>query len=197
LGTFTFNQRFAGQVYDQETGLFQNWNREYNAQQGRYDQFDPIGLAGGLDRRGYVDGNPLSKIDPLGLAGIMLGGRIEEPVVIDNDSSCKLMFPPPRVDDSGCISMAGGPSICIGPGAIKGLTAGAQRVLGNLSSFANSTVATAIRARGGSAANITRLESGMGQRTVGEIAEAAAKGDAAAVQAIKMIKQASTKGQRY
>jgi RHS repeat-associated protein len=67
LGTFTFNQRFAGQVYDQETGLFQNWNREYNAQQGRYDQSDPIGLKGGLNPYAYVENNPLSFVDPLGL----------------------------------------------------------------------------------------------------------------------------------
>ena len=31
LGTFTFNQRFPGQVFDSETGLFQNRNREYDA----------------------------------------------------------------------------------------------------------------------------------------------------------------------
>jgi len=88
-----------------------------------------------------------------------------------------------------------------GPGegitAMAKLSGGAQRVLGNLSGMADNTIAAAIRARGGSAANIARLETGMGQRTLAEVAEAAARGDAAAVQAIKMVKQAATKGQRY
>lgn len=31
LGTFAYQKRFPGQTYDAETGLNQNWNREYNA----------------------------------------------------------------------------------------------------------------------------------------------------------------------
>jgi RHS repeat-associated protein len=67
LGTFGFDQRFPGQVFDAETGLSQNWNREYNARQGRYIQSDPIGLQGGINTFGYVGGDPLSFVDLRGL----------------------------------------------------------------------------------------------------------------------------------
>lgn len=72
VGTFTFNLRFPGQVFDSETGLNQNWNREYNPRWGRYSQGDPIGLEGGINPFLYGDENPLSYIDPDGLdAGAM------------------------------------------------------------------------------------------------------------------------------
>lgn len=67
LGAFTFNQRLPGQVFDAETGLFQNHHREYNARLGRYMESDPIGLAGGINTYSYVEGNPLSYVDPMGL----------------------------------------------------------------------------------------------------------------------------------
>ena len=80
------------------------------------------GLLGGINTYGYVGGNPLSRIDPLGLKGVMPGGRWWDPPVVDNGSSCKTTaLPLPQVDDDGCISTGAGPKICIGPGAIKGV----------------------------------------------------------------------------
>jgi RHS repeat-associated protein len=67
LGTFAFNQRFPGQVFDAETGNFQNWHRDYKANIGRYAQSDPIGLQGGINTFAYVGGNPVSGFDLLGL----------------------------------------------------------------------------------------------------------------------------------
>ena len=59
--------RFAGQYYDLETNTNYNYHRQYNFREGGYTQTDPIGLAGGMNRQGYVMGNPITGIDPRGL----------------------------------------------------------------------------------------------------------------------------------
>uniref|UniRef100_UPI002029833C RHS repeat-associated core domain-containing protein n=1 Tax=Caballeronia sp. GAWG2-1 TaxID=2921744 RepID=UPI002029833C len=59
--------RFPGQYVDEETGLHYNRNRYYDPATGRFISKDPIGLAGGLNPFQYAN-NPISWIDPLGLA---------------------------------------------------------------------------------------------------------------------------------
>jgi RHS repeat-associated protein len=55
-------------VHDVETGLNYNYFQNYDPEMGRYIQSDPSGLAGGLNSYASVGGNPLPKIDPLGLS---------------------------------------------------------------------------------------------------------------------------------
>jgi RHS repeat-associated protein len=63
----SFNLRFPGQYFDEESNLNYNYFRNYMPTQGRYSQADPIGLDGGLNRFGYGEGNALSNLDPRGL----------------------------------------------------------------------------------------------------------------------------------
>jgi RHS repeat-associated protein len=66
-GTFKYNLRFAGQLFDGQAGLHHNGWRDFDPAVGRYIESDPIGLHGGIDTYAYVAGNPISRIDFLGL----------------------------------------------------------------------------------------------------------------------------------
>ena len=72
LGTFKYNLRFPGQIYDSHGGLMQNYFRDYDPAIGRYVESDPIGLAGGVNSYLYASANPLVRIDPLGLTTLSL-----------------------------------------------------------------------------------------------------------------------------
>ena len=67
IGTFSFNLRFPGQYFDNETSTHYNINRDYNPVTGRYIQSDPIGFDGGVNTFGYVGGNTIINIDTCGL----------------------------------------------------------------------------------------------------------------------------------
>ena len=58
--------RFAGQWFQAESGLHQNWMRDYDPTTGRYIQADPLGLVDGASVYGYAQQSPLMYIDPRG-----------------------------------------------------------------------------------------------------------------------------------
>jgi RHS repeat-associated protein len=67
VGTFTYNLRFPGQIFDGQVGLHQNYFRDYDPAVGRYVESDPIGLKGGNNTYSYVLDNPVNYIDTTGL----------------------------------------------------------------------------------------------------------------------------------
>jgi RHS repeat-associated protein len=58
--------RFPGQWFQSESGLHQNWMRDYDPTTGRYLQADPLGLVDGASVYGYAGGNPGRWFDPRG-----------------------------------------------------------------------------------------------------------------------------------
>jgi RHS repeat-associated protein len=59
--------RYPGQWVDGETGLHYNYFRDYDPQQGRYIESDPIGLYGHISTFGYAASSPANLVDDDGL----------------------------------------------------------------------------------------------------------------------------------
>ncbi len=65
--SITNNLWFAGQYFDEETGIHYNYHRYYDHKLGRYLRKDPIGLGGGINHYTYVFNSPVKLLDPWGL----------------------------------------------------------------------------------------------------------------------------------
>jgi hypothetical protein len=77
------------------------------------------------------------------------------------------------------------------------LTRGGQKKLGNLATLKDLDIAEAIRHRGGGQSQVDQLRSDYHNKRVGELANLAAEGDADAETAIKILKQARKKQEKY
>ena len=67
VSTIDNNLRFPGQYADGESGLYQNWHRDYAPFSGRYYEPDPIGLRGGIALYLYAADSPTRNTDLNGL----------------------------------------------------------------------------------------------------------------------------------
>lgn len=77
------------------------------------------------------------------------------------------------------------------------LTPGGEKKLGNLVNFKDYIIADAIRERGGGQGQVNQLRSDYQNLKVGELANLAVEGDADAETAIKILKQAKKKRDKY
>jgi len=84
---FELALRFPGQQATDASGMFYNYQRDYDPAVGRYSQSDPIGLAGDISTYGYVSGDPLSKSDPSGLDSIVTYQNLGQTVYLDSNGN--------------------------------------------------------------------------------------------------------------
>jgi hypothetical protein len=77
------------------------------------------------------------------------------------------------------------------------LTPGGLKKLGNLVNLKDNIIADAIRERGGGQGQVNQLQSDYQNMKVGELANLAAEGDEEAETAIKILKQARKKREKY
>jgi hypothetical protein len=77
------------------------------------------------------------------------------------------------------------------------LTKGGRKKLGNLGGLKNLSAREAIRQRGGGQQQVNQLDARYADLPVGELANLAAQGDREAEKAVKIIKQARKKGEKY
>jgi len=101
--------RFPGQWFQSESGLHQNWMRDYDPTTGRYLQADPLGLVDGPSVYGYALQNPGRYIDPRG----------EQVGVYDGTGGVSLPG-----DIPGAGSGTGGVAVGVGGRLISGVIAG-------------------------------------------------------------------------
>ncbi|MEA9922622.1 RHS repeat-associated core domain-containing protein [Xanthomonas campestris] len=95
---FELNMRYAGQRYDNASILYHNYYRDYDPSIGRYIQGDPIGLSGGISNYSYVDGDPLSYMDPKGLLRFLASTSKKYPNTVAYLSSIRDRMTPKKYD---------------------------------------------------------------------------------------------------
>jgi len=102
-------------MFDEETGLFSNYFRDYDPQTGRYVQVDPIGLEGGsLNLYLYAANWPTRFVDPDGLQVFTLNAFTRGEHRIPSEDAGRIS------DFSSAVAVTGVSVAAVGPYAVAG-----------------------------------------------------------------------------
>jgi RHS repeat-associated protein len=127
--------RFPGQWFQAESGLHQNWMRDYDPTTGRYLQADPLGLVDGASVYGYAMQSPMMYTDPRGEFGVpgAIAGAIAGGIAGYIISGCWEGAIVGAVA-GGAVGFAGGAlgTTAVGSGAVTLGGAGAGQIASNL-----------------------------------------------------------------
>ncbi|RRD55676.1 RHS repeat-associated core domain-containing protein, partial [Comamonadaceae bacterium OH2545_COT-014] len=124
--TIEMNLRFPGQYFDQETGSHYKFHRDYRPTAGRYVEFDPEGLYGGVNSFTYAGSNAISNGDPQGRFAQVIGPAIiwcaRTPACVGGIIGIIIAAPKPPVPAPS--TSAGGSDSGSGSGAGEGSDSG-------------------------------------------------------------------------
>jgi RHS repeat-associated protein len=100
-GTFAYNLRFPGQVFDGQVGLHQNYFRDYDPATARYMESDPVGLSDSVNTFAYVVAHPISRWDSSGLSSLIYNPPAGTVTVVNGAGQAVGTFPAANNAQSG------------------------------------------------------------------------------------------------